>query len=153
MPTLVTLILGLVLSGPPTEASEWQSTCPPETARGGQLVERYATGQHGGRMVRTVPIVSTSDVVLLADGRTRVDQAICTGIAKRVISLRGTAHQGSTEGWALTFYRVGEHYYAIAVPTTPPVQSTGAGTLEITLRWIPLYILDAEYNVVAAVAM
>lgn len=150
MQSLFTLLLGFALVGVDSAPVGAQNGCTAETARSRDLVVRYATGQHGGRGVRKVPIVSASQVTLLTNA-TNAQMIECATLRHKVAGLRGPAH--NPEDWAITFYRVGVHYYVISLPTTPAVQPTGPNTFNVQLRWSPLYIYDHAFNFVAGIGM
>lgn len=146
MRVLTILLLALACAAAPRPALA-QTDCPPETPGGRDIVHRFATTDERTPATEVVPVMASSQVRLLADA---TDRAVCQRLRQIVASYRA-GPTASTIGWALTFYRAGAYYIAVAVPTTPQVVQT-SGQTRIRLRRSPLYVFDANLALVGGIA-
>ncbi|HEX2203053.1 MAG TPA: hypothetical protein VHG91_07135 [Longimicrobium sp.] len=101
-----------------------------------------ARTQHG------LPALGVASFRVLTDAQ---DASVCTRLTQIVSS------RSSTPDWRTRFdpvyYQAGSFYLAALAPKRSDDAPPPPGYVRIRLGWTPLFILDANLNVVAAVAM
>jgi hypothetical protein len=121
--------------------------CTSETEASHRVVYDYAT--KAGPVRRPgVPVVTADRIRLLTNAS---DAAVC----QQLFTVFWAQWQNPEEAkpdWHWTYYQVGDLYYVFAHKTTPPVTRNPDGTLKVRLNWSPLYVIDGNYQVVAAIA-
>jgi hypothetical protein len=124
-----------------------EAQCTAETEAGRRVVLNYAT-QYTRARPAGVPVVAADQVRPLANPGD-------SGVCQQLFSAWWAQWQNPEEakpGWAWTYYQVGSLYYVVAHKTTPPVRRNPDGTLNISLNWSPLFIIDRNYQLVATIA-
>jgi hypothetical protein len=127
--------------------SQAAAQCPAETEIGRQLVLDFATKPTRARPAG-IPVVSATQVRLLTN-------AGDSGVCSQLFNVFWAQWQNPDEpkpNWRWAFYQVGDLYYVIAHRTTPPVRRNLDGTLNVSLSWSPLYVIDRGYHVLASFA-
>jgi hypothetical protein len=134
---------GILLSHPPGAGAQ----CTAETETGRRLVLNYATQATNARPP-AVPVVSASQVRALTNPG---DSAVCQQLFY-VWWGQWNEPGEAKPGWAWTYYQVGSQYYVVAHKTAAPVSQNPDGTLNISLNWSPIFVLDGSYQLVATIA-
>jgi hypothetical protein len=139
---LLLAFCGLLLTSPSIAAQ-----CTPETEASRRVVYDFAT-RAGTTRPASVPVVTADRVRLLTNAS---DAGVCQQLYNVFWPLWQNPDEPKTD-WQWAYYQVGDHYYVFLHKTTPPVTRNPDGTLNISLRWTPLLIIDRNYQVVARIA-
>jgi hypothetical protein len=121
--------------------------CTAETETGRRLVLGYAT-QHTNARPAGVPVVTAQEVRPLTN---TYDSATCSQLFN-VFWGQWRNPEEAKPGWRWTYYQVGTLYYVVAHPAREPVMRNPDGTLNISLRWSPIFVIDRNYQLVASIA-
>lgn len=142
--SLMLACAALIAAGGPSSA---RAQCTNESETGRRLVLAYAT-QYTNARPAGVPVVSSAQVRPLTNP---TDSAVC----QQLFYVWWAQWQNPEEpkpGWHWTYYKVGDLYYVVVHKTTPAVTQNADGTVSVSLSWTPIFILDANYSLIASVA-
>lgn len=123
------------------------SQCTSETETGRRLVFAFATQPTRARPA-SIPVVGAEQVRLLTNP---ADSGVCAQLFNVFWGQWQNPDEAKPE-WRWTFYQVGDLYYVIAHRTTPPVRRNADGTLNVSLSWSPLYVMDRSYRIIGSFA-
>jgi hypothetical protein len=128
-----------------TATASAQCTSETETER--RLVIGYAT-QYTNARPAGVPVVSYDQVRPLTDPN---DSAVCQQLFQVFWGQWANPEEAKPE-WHWTYYQVGDLYYVVVHKTTPPVRRNADGTMNISLNWNPIFVMDRSYRIIASIA-
>lgn len=141
--TLLIACCGVLLADPPGAGAQ----CTPETETGRRLVLSYATQPTNVRP-SGVPVVTADQVRPLTNPG---DSAVCQQLFNVWWAQWNNPEEAKPE-WTWAYYQVGALYYVVAHKTTSPVQRNADGTINLSLNWSPLFIINGNYQIVATIA-
>lgn len=121
--------------------------CTAETETGRRLVVDFAT-QHTNARPTGVPVVAASQIRALANPGD-------SGVCQQLFSVWWAQWNNPDEPkpvWAWTYYQVGDLYYVVLHKTPPPVSRNADGSVNISLNWSPIFIIDRSSRLVATMA-
>jgi hypothetical protein len=124
-----------------------RAQCTGESETGRRLVMEYATRYTPPRPAE-VPVVAADQVRPLTGAG---DAAVCARLHDVFWAQWRNPDEPKPE-WHWTFYEVGDLYYVVADRVTPSVTPNADGTLNISLHWSPIFVVDRGYRVVASIA-
>ncbi|HEX2220875.1 MAG TPA: hypothetical protein VHG35_18910 [Gemmatimonadales bacterium] len=144
--TRIVVVVALLLAGAGSHASA-QAACPAEAVAPKRILSRIVSGEDDADTRERYGLPADLETRLLTDAR---DAAACARI-------HGFLETMSSEpdwrmGWDPSFYEVGSFYYVIVAPK-PNAKPVSPGRAYIDLRWAALYVLDADFGLVAGIAM
>ena len=126
-------------------AAAQTSMCPSSSSSGMTSARRMASSDElaPARARHGLPTVDSLTITTITDG------TVCARIE------RFLAGQMTNTDWRTRFkpgyYRVGAHYYVVLTPR-PNSMTVPSGHVRVDLRVTPLYILDEQFALVAAIA-
>lgn len=141
-------LLALAISGT-VDLGPARANCPMETEQGRRVVMRYATAPEFAsiREGNGVPTATEDGMRLLTDPS---DTAACRQITAAI--QQRNAH--GVSGYRPVYYTAGDYYYVALSRERRKLPPPPAGHARVSLGgWIPFYVLDREFKVVASAAM
>ena len=145
-----TLLLLLGLLSPIGDAGVLQTACPSEVGIARRVVTRLLTAKDymDARTQHGLPALGVTSFRVLTDAQ---DASVCNRISQ-IVAARSSTSDWRT-GFDPVYYQTGSFYVAALAPKPSTLGPPPPGYAHIDLRWTPLFILDSNLNVVAAVAM
>lgn len=144
------LLTFLLLLAPRSDAGASQTACPSEVGNARRVVTRLLTDKDymDARIKHGFPALGVASFRVLTDAH---DASVCTRMTQ-VVAARSSSPDWRTH-FDPVYYQAGNFYLAALAPKPSTDAPPPPGYVRIRLGWTPLFILDANLNVVASVAM
>jgi hypothetical protein len=141
---LLLALCGLLLVHPTVAAQ-----CTAETEDSREGVYTFATdADAGGWRPAGVPVVTADQVRLLTNAS---DAAVCQQLFDVILPLWRNAEEAKT-AWHWAYYRVGDLYYVFVHKKMEPFDRNPDGTINVSLGWTPLFLVDRNFQLISTIA-
>lgn len=142
----ILMLLGAFPVAPGQLTSPSENPCPSETVASRRIVSHFSVSPtHATTRSRHRLPSDSTQIRMLDDER---DADAC----KRLTQFVHMRTNRSTSRWFPSFYRAGDFYYVV-VERESRKEAAAPGMIRIDLGWTPMYVLDQDFNEVAALAM